>query len=414
MSVSPLTANRATALDRLASFVPVANEYAEKRNIVRPPYAEVSRLSPYIRCRLVQEREVAAAVLAAHPPEAVAKFVQEILWRTYWKGWLEMRPQVWADFLARVERDAAALTPSDAGRLEAARRGETDIACFNHWARELVTTGYLHNHARMWFASIWIFTLRLPWSLGASFFLSHLLDGDPASNTLSWRWVAGLQTKGKHYLARAENIARHTDGLFNPRGQLNERAGPLQEDTADTTVRPLPGRRSPTDGARAGLLLTGEDLTPELSGLRGFPFVSLAAGWDATLARRFGLSAGVTDFTGRALRDALRRAGEHFNAPVHWLADEAWIEDAVAWAQREGLRQVVTLYPPVGPWANRVEGLERRLAELGITLTRCHRTWDEILWPLASRGFFPFRKAASWQLGQVVGGAARERSEGGS
>jgi deoxyribodipyrimidine photo-lyase len=65
--------------------------------------------------------------------------------------------------------------------------------------QELVETGYLHNHARMWFASIWIFTLRLPWELGADFFLRHLLDGDAASNTLSWRWVAGLHTKGKHY-----------------------------------------------------------------------------------------------------------------------------------------------------------------------------------------------------------------------
>ncbi len=70
-----------------------------------------------------------------------------------------------------------------------------------------MATGYLHNHARMWFASIWIFTLRLPWELGADFFLRHLLDGDPASNTLSWRWVGGMQTMGKTYLARADNIA---------------------------------------------------------------------------------------------------------------------------------------------------------------------------------------------------------------
>jgi deoxyribodipyrimidine photo-lyase len=59
----------------------------------------------------------------------------------------------------------------------------------------------------MWFASIWIFTLRLPWPLGAAFFQAHLQDHDAASNTLSWRWVAGIQTPGKHYLARAENIA---------------------------------------------------------------------------------------------------------------------------------------------------------------------------------------------------------------
>ena len=70
----------------------------------------------------------------------------------------------------------------------------------------------MHNHARLWFASIWIFTLKLPWELGAAFFLEHLHDGDPASNTLSWRWVAGLHTKGKNYVASADNIEKFTDG----------------------------------------------------------------------------------------------------------------------------------------------------------------------------------------------------------
>ena len=94
--------------------------------------------------------------------------------------------------------------------------GQTGIECFDTWARELTTTGYLHNYARMWFASIWIFTLKLPWQLGPDFFLRHLLDGDTASNTLSWRWVAGLQTVGKTYLARAANISRYTGGRFKP------------------------------------------------------------------------------------------------------------------------------------------------------------------------------------------------------
>jgi hypothetical protein len=67
----------------------------------------------------------------------------------------------------------------------------------------------------MWFASIWIFTLGLPWQLGAQFFLEHLYDGDAASNTLSWKWVAGLQTKGKHYIARPDNIQKFTNGRYN-------------------------------------------------------------------------------------------------------------------------------------------------------------------------------------------------------
>ena len=63
----------------------------------------------------------------------------------------------------------------------------------------------------MWFASIWIHTLELQWELGADFFLKHLLDGDPASNTLSWRWVAGIHTKGKNYIARKSNIEKYSN-----------------------------------------------------------------------------------------------------------------------------------------------------------------------------------------------------------
>jgi hypothetical protein len=106
--------------------------------------------------------------------------------------------------------------------------GTTGIVCFNNWVEELVNENYLHNHTRMWFASIWIFTLNLPWQLGANFFMKHLLDGDSASNTLSWRWVAGLQTVGKHYLATASNISKFTNNVHKPQN-LNEDALPLNE-----------------------------------------------------------------------------------------------------------------------------------------------------------------------------------------
>jgi deoxyribodipyrimidine photo-lyase len=88
--------------------------------------------------------------------------------------------------------------------VERAVNGQTGLTCFESWVTELVETGYLHNHARMWFASIWILTLGLPWRLGAVFLYRHLLDGDAASNTLGWRWVAGLQTRGKPYPADAK------------------------------------------------------------------------------------------------------------------------------------------------------------------------------------------------------------------
>ncbi len=135
---------------------------------------------------------------------------------------------------------------------------------------ELTDTGYLHNHARMWFPSIWIFTLRLPWQLGADFFLRHLLDGDPASNTLSWRWVAGLHTQGKLYLARPENIARYAGRRFGdaPPGleHLVAQAEPLTDAARHDKVDPAWPTWSAPAGPRVGWLLTEDDLMLDLPG----------------------------------------------------------------------------------------------------------------------------------------------------
>jgi len=132
---------------------------------------------------------------------------------------LELRPQVWTDFI----EDLKGLKEDD--NYKKAINGETQIECFNDWVKELKENNYLHNHTRMWFASIWIFTLELPWQLGAEFFMQHLFDGDAASNTLGWRWVSGVQTQGKHYLASEWNIKKFTNNRFQ-NIKLNENAPP--------------------------------------------------------------------------------------------------------------------------------------------------------------------------------------------
>ena len=99
--------------------------------------------------------------------------------------------------------------------LNNAINGKTGIECYDTWIDELRGNNYLHNHSRMWFASIWIFTFRLPWQIGAMLFMKHLLDGDAASNTLSWRWVAGMHTNKKPYIASKENINKYTKNRFN-------------------------------------------------------------------------------------------------------------------------------------------------------------------------------------------------------
>ena len=180
----------------------------------------ISCLSPYITHRLISEYDVIKKVLSKHPYQQVEKFIQEIFWRVYWKGWLELRPKVWTDFVADLKN----IEKSD--EYEKAINGETNIDCFNDWIKELKENNYLHNHTRMWFASIWIFTLRLPWQKGAEFFLKELYDGDAASNTLSWRWVAGIQTKGKNYIAQNWNINKFTNNKYKDL-KLNENPQPV-------------------------------------------------------------------------------------------------------------------------------------------------------------------------------------------
>ena len=217
--------SRDGALKQLDAFINSELEnYSFKRNFDLGPKdkSNVSCLSPYISHRLITEYEVAKTVLAKFPLQKVEKYIQEIFWRVYWKGWLELRPQVWTDFL----EDLKGLKEDD--NYKKAINGETQIECFNDWVKELKENNYLHNHTRMWFASIWIFTLNLPWQKGAEFFMKHLYDGDAASNTLSWRWVAGLQTKGKHYVAQSWNISKFTNNKYK-NVKLNENASPITD-----------------------------------------------------------------------------------------------------------------------------------------------------------------------------------------
>ena len=219
------TPNKNFAENHLKTFIEKnILDYSKSRNFDYGPENRnnISLLSPYISHRVLFEFDIVKSVLKKYPYVRVEKFIQEIFWRVYWKGWLELRPNVWNDFISSVETIKANQNYFDA------INGNTDIKCFNEWVLELIEHNYLHNHTRMWFASIWIFTLKLPWQLGAQFFLENLLDGDAASNTLSWKWVAGLQTKGKHYLAKSWNIEKFTLNKFN-NINLNETASAITE-----------------------------------------------------------------------------------------------------------------------------------------------------------------------------------------
>jgi len=169
------------------------NDYAKLRNFDFGPNNEssVSRLSPFITHRILSEYDLIHDVKSKYKIKNSTKFVEEIFWRVYWKGWMENRPKVWRNFISENNLDF------DYELYESAINGNTELDFFNSWVHELKQYNYLHNHTRMWFASTWIFNLGLPWQLGAKFFFKYLFDGDASSNLLSWRWVGGLQTKGK-------------------------------------------------------------------------------------------------------------------------------------------------------------------------------------------------------------------------
>ena len=386
-----LAPTRAAAQTLIETFLDRAGRpYAETRNHDHGPANRIntSMLSRYLRYHLVTEDEVLAAVHAHHPSGAAAKFIDEVLWRSYWKGWLELRPAIWSEYthdLATMQAHPGGWQRDHARALAA----NTGIDCFDAWVAELAEHNYLHNHARMWFASIWIFTLRLPWQLGAALFWHHLHDGDPASNTLSWRWVAGLQTAGKTYLATADNIARHTNGRFNPKG-LATRPLPVQAPPppAPRALPPTP----PIPAGPVGLLIAEDDLSPETLPLARAEVTAIA-----TLDTPFGRAAPVEAFVAAARTDARTRAAAAFDAPAFDApATSLPTPEAVqAWANAHNLKHLVIAYPPTGPSAEMLTTLTATLASQGLHLTPIRRDWDTTTWPHALKGFFAFRKACN-------------------
>ncbi len=380
---------RAAGLARLQEFTPRAGHaYTRTRNSDLGPdnRTNISALSPYLARRMITEAEVVEAVVSAHGFGAAEKFIQEVFWRTYWKGWLELRPDVLVQFnKERLALKEKLITDNKMRvRFETAAQGRTGIECFDAWVAELHTYGWLHNHARMWFASIWIFTLGLPWQLGADFFYKHLLDADAASNTLSWRWVGGLQTKGKHYLARASNIAQHTNGRFSPAFKLNESGLALQE----SYLVPGPSALPPSGIAkteRVGLLIGADDLHPQ-SLIFGAKVIGAAI---FELPHVNDVNSPAGQFATGALADATARVQSDFGVDVTSCKAAASV---VEWAQKLDVSEVVMAYAPTGLNAWALRDVKQSLAQKGISLVQVRRDWDSKTWPLATGGFFKLKE----------------------
>jgi len=210
--LSPIRGGNQAAAAALAAIDPAA--YGRSRNHLD---GAVTCLSPWIRhgvLSLVEVREAAFAWLqrTGQPPQAAAKLINELGWRDYWQRlWRRLGDGIWHDReplkTGQAPEHYAAALPADL--LEA----RTGLACMDGFVQELHITGWLHNHARMWLASYVVHWRRVRWQAGARWFLQHLLDGDPASNNLSWQWVASCFSS-KPYLFNRDNLERFSSGRY--------------------------------------------------------------------------------------------------------------------------------------------------------------------------------------------------------
>ena len=360
--------SRDGALKKLDNFINAElPNYNFKRNFDLGPddKSNVSCLSPYISHRLITEYEVAKIVLAKFPYQKVEKYIQEIFWRVYWKGWLELRPQVWSDFT----EDLKALKEDD--NYKKAINGETQIKCFNDWVNELKENNYLHNHTRMWFASIWIFTLNLPWQKGAEFFMKHLFDGDAASNTLSWRWVAGLQTKGKHYVAQAWNISKFTNNKYQ-NVKLNENALPLT-DKREYKLSPI--NLDYDDNANENLLVFENELNLENHKLKNYKNIYLILLTNEV--RKIKLEKKVLNFKTQIINDQKKRLDQIK------VINETGLQSSA----KETISFDV-IHPSIGENYSYLNSLRKKL---NLKLNFILNEEDKFSWQFSNKGYFNFK-----------------------
>jgi len=366
-------ASRASAIEKLDQFIKNnLSEYSKQRNFDYGPNkrSNVSCLSPYVTHGVINELELIDKSLNKFSFIKNEKFIQEVLWRTYWKGWLELRPNVWIDFLSELKKIREEYKQKK--EYLDAIDGNTNIECFNDWVNELKNFNYLHNHTRMWFASIWIFTLKLPWQLGAEFFMKHLYDGDAASNTLGWRWVAGIQTQGKHYLASEWNIKKFTNNRYN-NIKLNEKA--LPNETGKTYIAINKNFNNPKNLEEKNLVIFDNSLSFEFSDFRSQKFKKIYLVSNTNKNRNIQLSENTLNFKNTLIQDQKRRLNEN-----------SIESDIVDISEVETIKNSYFLYPCVG------ENLDF-LNSLGINnLEFLYRNLDQNAWKYCNKGFFNFKK----------------------
>ena len=347
------------------------SNYSAKRNFdYGPPHKNVSKLSPYLRRRFMSENEILKIVLQDHKISHLDKFIEEIFWRTYWRGWLEFHPWIYHQF---EEKNRKKFIPK-----------KTGIKCFDYWTDEIIQTGYLHNHSRMWYASIWIFTLGYSLEDGINFFKNNLIDWCPASNTLGWRWVAGLQTIGKPYLANSDNINKFTNNRFNPKGQLKEN---IDFDFSNVSNGKAiyfnyPVIKNLKYQENIGIVLNNNDLSLDVF------LDNLNINYEVCLFKQRALNSEknilITKFEDELYQNILKQSKN-----IELIET---INSLIEWTRNKKIKTLILPYETTGNTIFNSKPIISKFMENKINFVFYLRDWDKNAFPFANKGFFNFKK----------------------
>jgi deoxyribodipyrimidine photo-lyase len=302
LEIFPPTLGAARA--RIAAVRP--SDYARSRNALD---GAVTRLSPYITHGFVSLPEVLAGVAARHRLDVQHKFVFELGWREYFHHvWRHRGEDILHSLHAGPlpESAYACEMPADL------REARTGLPVIDQAVRALYATGYLHNHARMWLASYVVHLRKIYWRAGADWMIAHLLDGDLASNHLSWQWVAGTGSH-KPYLFNAENVARYAPVDWHSAGSVIDTSYAALEAIA-RGPRPVPVRPQ-AEGVEEPRLSAQPPVT-------AMPEAAAVAGRDVWLVHPWALGEPPAELPAGCLRVGWWPAGHH----------AAWPWSAARWA----------------------------------------------------------------------------------
>ena len=394
---------RQAALARVRAVRP--GDYARSRNAIE---GAVTGLSPYITHGLVNLPEVLAGVTVMHSLDVQHKFVFELGWREYFRHvWAFRGEEIFESLREGLlpQTSYSSLLPADI------RQAATGVPVIDMAVRTLYATGYLHNHARMWLASYVVHVRKVDWRSAADWLYGHLLDGDLASNHLSWQWVAGTGSS-KPYLFNADNVARYAPAPWHSPGSVIDQSYEALDRLARQPMRrPRTELEALTQEAQVEPSLLAE---PPLDLGWAQPDAAAVAGREVWLVHPWNLGdlpaslpantvvvgVFITDFhrawpwSERRWRFVADRMAEL--AALRWQGDAAALGAALRGASR-----VRSVYDPhVAPWLATLAVCEAEIKLFPEVTRRCDSfsQW----WTRASRGFasaselLAARQAPAW------------------